>query len=244
VTLEDIIQNHLTPKHLLPNYPLLHDPIQPNIFSLVRNLRQAENLDDFILKIYSKIFNHEERICCNYDGINGKLPYPRHKRLLFDFMMKLTCNEHHKIYDDNQRNHFYNQCEKHFSTETSLTKYRGSNLDQINNLNDEQQFICSIFRLVIPQDDIKTIILAKQDLLSQWNDNEMCIYHARPIHLLWIKQKWLERYPLNDNNESQKWSQCIDWAIDSFLETTKVYLEKKIGKENICFFCCCKGSTI
>ncbi|CAF1507076.1 unnamed protein product, partial [Adineta steineri] len=39
--------------------------------------------------------------------------------------------------------------------------------------------------------------------------------------LLWIKQKWLERYPLNSNDELEKWSQCIDWAIDSFLETTK-----------------------
>jgi hypothetical protein len=51
----------------------------------------------------------------------------------------------------------------------------------------------------------------------------MSIYYARPIHLLWIKQKWLERYPLNnENNESEKWSQCIDWAIDSFLEQTTV----------------------
>jgi len=224
VTLEDIIQNRLTPKHLLPNYPLLHDPIQPNLVSLARNLRQTDNFDDFILKLYSKIFNHEERICCNYDGTNGKLSYPKHKRLLFDLMIKLTFNEHNKILDDNERNHFYIQCEKHFSTETSLTKYRGLNIDQINNLNDEKQFICSIFRLVIPQDDIKRIISAKQDLSSQWNDNELCIYYARPIHLLWIKQKWLERYPLSDNNnESQKWSQCIDWAIESFLEPTKVY---------------------
>ncbi|CAF3832396.1 unnamed protein product, partial [Adineta steineri] len=80
---------------------------------------------------------------------------------------------------------------------------------------------CSLFRLIIPKEDIKKIITAKQTLSSQWNDNEICIYYARPIDLLWIKQKWLERYPLDNNNELQKWSQCIDWAIDSFLETTK-----------------------
>jgi hypothetical protein len=136
-----------------------------------------------------------------------------------------------------RRHHLYTQCEKKFSTEAILTKYRGLNIDHLNennSLNDEKQFICSLFRLVIPQDDIKRIILAKQDRLSQWNDNEMCIYYTRPIHLLWIKQKWLERYPLNTNNESQKWSQCIDWAIDSFLEpttTTKVCLQMKIISE-------------
>jgi len=42
-----------------------------------------------------------------------------------------------------------------------------------------------------------------------------------------LKKKWLEKYPLNDNNESEKWSQCIDWAIDSFLETTKVRPSKR-----------------
>lgn len=230
VTLDDIIEDRLTPKDLLPNYPLLHDPIQPNLVSIARGIRQTENLDDFILKIYPKIFNHEERVCCNYNGINNKLPYPRHKRLLFDLIIKLLCKEHKKISDDNQRNHYYNQCEKHFSTDSSLTKYRGLNLDQINHINDEQEYICSLFRLVIPQDDIKKILSAKQDLSSQWNDNEMCIYNARPIHLLWIKQKWIERYPLNDNNESQKWSQCIDWAIESFIEPIKVNTKNKYFK--------------
>jgi hypothetical protein len=220
VTLEDIIENRLTPKHLVSNYPLLHDPIQPNLVALARHIRQIENLDELILKIYSKIFNHEERICCNYDGINGKLPYPRHKRLLFDLMIKLALNERKKTCE---RNQFYSQCEKHFSNETSLTKYRGLNLDQINPINDEEQYICSLFRLVIPPEDIKKILSAKQDS----NDNELCIYYARPIHLLWIKQKWLERYPLNGTNESQKWSQCIDWAMDSFLETPKVRPSKR-----------------
>jgi hypothetical protein len=222
VTLEDIIQNRLTPKHLLPSYPLLHDPIQPNLVALARSLRQIENIDDLMIKAYSKIFNHEERICCNYDGSDGKLSYPRHKRQLLDLMIKLTLNERNKTVDDNERHDLYIQCEKHFSTEKSLTKYRGLNIDHLDENNNEKQFICSLFRLVIPQDDVKRIILAKQDLTSQWNDNEMCIYYARPIHLLWIKQKWIERYPLNDYNQSQKWSQCIDWAIDSFLETPKV----------------------
>jgi hypothetical protein len=190
-----------------------------------------------MLKAYSTIINHEERSSCNYDGNNGKLPYPRHKRLLLDLIIKITLNERNKTLNDDERHHLYTQCEKKFSTEAILTKYRGLNIDHLNennSLNDEKQFICSLFRLVIPQDDIKRIILAKQDRLSQWNDNEMCIYYTRPIHLLWIKQKWLERYPLNTNNESQKWSQCIDWAIDSFLEpttTTKVCLQMKIISE-------------
>ena len=136
-------------------------------------------------------------------------------------MIKLTLNERNKTLDDIEKHHLYTQCEKHFSSDTSLTKYHGLNIDHLNE-NDEKQFICSLFRLVIPEDNIKRIVLAKKDLSSQWNDNETCIYYARPIHLLWIKQKWLERYPLNVNNESQKWSQCIDWAIDSFLGTTKV----------------------
>ncbi|CAF4693951.1 unnamed protein product, partial [Rotaria sp. Silwood2] len=223
-TLDDIIQNRLTPKHLLPNYPLLHDSIQPNLISLIRSLRSIENFDNLMLKAYSKIFNQEERICCNYDGINGKLSYPRHKRLLLDFIIKLILNERNKILDDNERHYLYTQCEKHFSTDTSLTKYRGLNIDHLNKnnrSNDEKQFICSLFRLIIPKDDIKRIVSAKQDLSSEWNDNEICIYYARPIHLLWIKQKWLERYPSNKKNEAEKWSQCIDWAIDSFLDTTK-----------------------
>lgn len=218
MTLDDIIDNRLTPKHLISPYPLFHDPIQPNLVALARIIRQTENLDDIILKIYSKIFNHEERICCNYDGINGKLPYPRHKRLLFDQMLKLTLNERQKSFDSHECHRLYTHCEKHSSTDTSLTTYRGSNLDQINHLNDEEQFICALFRLIIPQEDIKKILAVKQDS----NDNELCIYHARPIHLLWIKQKWLERYPLNENNEAQRWSQCIDWALHSLLETPKV----------------------
>jgi hypothetical protein len=168
-------------------------------------------------RAYFKIFNHEERVCCNYDGNNGKLPYPRHKRLLFDLILKLTLNERNKTLDDNEKHDLYIQCEKHFLTETPLEKYRGLNIDHLDETN-EKQFIYSIFRLVIPQDDIKRILSAKQDLSSQWNDNDICIYYARPIHLLWIKQKWLERYPSNEH----KWSQCIDWAIDSFLDTTKV----------------------
>jgi hypothetical protein len=236
VTLDDIIENRLTPKHLISNYPLLHDPIQPNLVALARNIRQIENLDELILKIYSKIFNHEERVCCNYNGTNGKLPYPRHKRQLFDLMIKLTLSERKKSYDTNDRNQFYSQCEKHFSNDTSLTKYRGLNLDQINHINDEEQFVCSLFRLVIPSDDIKKILAAKQDS----NDNELCIYHARPIHLLWIKQKCLERYPLNGANESQKWSQYIDWAMDSFLETPKVCF----NSQNSYLFVSHSGSTI
>ncbi|CAF3370830.1 unnamed protein product [Rotaria sp. Silwood1] len=234
ITLDDIIQNRLTPKQLLPNYPLLHDSIQPNLISLIRSLRSIENLDNLMLKAYSKIFNQEERICCNYDGINGKLPYPRNKRLLLDFIIKLILNERNKNLDDNEQHHLYTQCEKHFSTDTSLTKYRGINIDHMNKnnrSNDEKQFICSLFRLIIPKDDIKRIVSAKQDLSSEWNDNEICIYYARPIHLLWIKQKWLERYPSNKKNELEKWSQCIDWAIDSFLDTTKTCPSKRKTKD-------------
>lgn len=223
VTLDDIIDNRLTPKHLISPYPLFHDPIQPNLVALARTIRQTDNLDEIIFKIYSKIFNHEERICCNYDGIHGKLPYPRHKRLLFNQMLKLTLHERQKSFDSPECHRFYTQCEKHFSNDTSLTKYRGVNLDQTNSINDEEQFICSLFRLIIPQEDMKKILAAKQET----NDHELCIYHARPIHLLWIKQKWLERYPGNENNEVQRWSQCIDWALQSFLEPTKVSFESR-----------------
>ena len=228
VTLDDIIQNRLTPKDLLPNYPLLHDPVQPNLVSLTRSLRSIQNMDELMLKAYSKIFNHEERTCCSYDGVNGKLPYPRHKRLLLDFIIKLILHERNKIFNNEERYRLYTKCEKHFSTETPFTKYRGVNIDHLydnNNSNDEKQFICSLFQLVIPKDDIKRIILAKQDPSSQWNDNEICIYHVRPIHLLWIKQKWLESYPSynnNKNSESKQWSQCIDWAIESFLDKAQV----------------------
>jgi hypothetical protein len=224
VTLDDIIQNRLTPKHLLPNYPLLHDPIQPNLVSLIRALRQIDNPDELMLKAYSKIVNHEERTCCNYDGLNGKLPYPRHKRLLLDCIINLILTERNETLDDNDRHRLYTYCEKKNSTEPTLTKYRGLNIDHLDENNtskDEKQFVCSLFQLVIPQDDIKRIILAKQDSSSQWNDNELCIYYSRPIHLLWIKQKWLERYL--SNNEAQRWSQCIDWAMDSFL-----------GKSSLC----------
>ncbi|CAF1374597.1 unnamed protein product [Adineta steineri] len=224
ITLKDIIKNRLTPDNLVPDYPLLRDTSQPNLVILARDLRQTDNINDILIKVYSQIFNYEEQMSCSYDSINGKLPYPRHKRLLFDLIIKLTLNEHEKILDDNERHNLYIQCEKQFSTETDLTNYQGVNIDHLNDDNnsyDEKQFICSLFRLVIPKEDIKKIIAAKQNVSSQWNDNEICIYYARPIHLLWIKQKWLERYPLNSNDELEKWSQCIDWAIDSFLESTK-----------------------
>ena len=185
-----------------------------------------------MLKAYSKIFNHEERTCCNYDGLDGKLLYPRHKSLLLDLIIKLILNERNQTLDDHDRHRLYTQCENHSSNETHSTKYRGLNIDHLdenNSSNNEKQFVCSLFNLVIPQEDIKRIISAKQDSSSQWNDNELCIYYARPIHLLWIKQKWLERYPLNkSHNEAQKWSQCIDWAIDSFLEITNLSSIPKI----------------
>ncbi|UJR15816.1 hypothetical protein I4U23_002745 [Adineta vaga] len=230
ITLEDIIQKRLTPKDLFPNYPLLHDSNQPNLVSFIRHLRQIDNLEDAIFKVYSKIFNHDERICCNYNGINSKLPYPRHKRLLFDLILKLILNERQKPFDENERDNFYTQCEQHFSTDTPLLKYPGVNIDNLNennNCTDEKQFLCLLFRLVIPQENIKEIVSAKQDLSSQWNDNDICIYYAHPVHLLWIKQKWLEHFPIDNNIESEKWSQCIDWAIESFLEKKKIRPSKR-----------------
>ena len=223
MTLDDIIDNRLTPKHLISPYPLFHDPIQPNLVALARTIRQNDNLDEILPKIYSKIFNHEERICCNYDGTNGKLPYPRHKRLLFDQMLKLTLHERQKSFDSSDCHHFYAQCEKQFSNDTSLIKYRGVNLDQLNQINDEEQFVCALFRLIIPQEDMKKILAAKQET----NDHELSIYHARPIHLLWIKQKWLERYPEKNDHEAQRWSQCIDWALQSLVEPTKIRPSKR-----------------
>ncbi|CAM4841277.1 unnamed protein product [Rotaria magnacalcarata] len=79
--------------------------------------------------------------------------------------------------------------------------------------------------------DIFIFISAKEDLTSQWNDNELCIYYARPIHLLWIKQKWLERFPLNSKNEAEKWTQCIDLAIGSFLDKKEAQQSKRKTKD-------------
>lgn len=218
VTLDDIIQNHLTTKQILPNYPLFHDPIQPNLVSLARQIRQKENIDEILPKIYSKIFNHEERLCCTYDGLHGKLSYPKPKRLLFELMIKLTYHEYDKQLDENEKKSIYSQCEKQFTSDCSTTKLRGINFDQLTNLTDEQQFISALFRLVIPPDDLKKILAAKQNLPSNWNDNETCLFYARPIHLLTIKQKWMEKFPGNESNEVQRWSQCID----SFFEPNKV----------------------
>jgi len=223
VTLDDILQDHLTTKHLLPNYPLFHDPIQPNLVSLARQIRQKENFDEILPKIYSKIFNHEERLCCTYDGLHGKLVYPKPKRLLFDLMIKLTFHEYDKRLNENEKKSIYSQCEKQFAPDGSTTKLRGINYEQVNSLTDEQQFVSALFRLIIPQDDQKKMLAAKQNLQSNWNDNETCLFYARPIHLLTIKQKWMDKFPVTDSNEAQRWTQCIDW----FFEPNKVVRPSK-----------------
>ena len=221
ITLDDIVQNRVTVKDLFPNCSLLQDSHSPNLVSLVRNLRQIDDVHGMMMKAYMKIFNHDERICCNYNGTNGKLPYPRHKQLLFDRLVKLILAEREKNFDDS----FYTRCEKHFSSDTASLKYRGVNIDHLNenkNCADEKQFVCALFRLVVPSENVKQILAAKQDLTSQWNENDIDIYYVHPVYLLWIKQKWIERFPIEHNDEAQRWSQCIDWAIESFLEKKKV----------------------
>ncbi|CAF1531513.1 unnamed protein product [Rotaria magnacalcarata] len=181
VTLDDIIQNRLTSTRVVeyshrirpseygrlravvfdlgnelpPNYPLLHDFIPPNLISLARSLRSIEKFDNLMVKGHSKIFNHEERVCCNCDGTNGKFPSPpRHKRILLYIFIKLILNERSTTRINDERHELYFKCEKQFSTEKALTKYRGINLAQFiknNRSNDEKQFFCSLFRLTIPK---------------------------------------------------------------------------------------------
>ncbi|CAF4085537.1 unnamed protein product [Rotaria magnacalcarata] len=140
---------------LPPNYPLLHDFIPPNLISLARSLRSIEKFDNLMVKGHSKIFNHEERVCCNCDGTNGKFPSPpRHKRILLYIFIKLILNERSTTRINDERHELYFKCEKQFSTEKALTKYRGINLAQFiknNRSNDEKQFFCSLFRLTIPK---------------------------------------------------------------------------------------------
>lgn len=230
VTLDEIIEDHLTPNDLLPNYPLINDSNPPNISSLVRSFRSIESIDNIILKARTKIFNNEELSCCNYDGTKGKLPYPRHKRLLFDRIITLAYKERNiKVLNDHHRRVLYTKRETHYSIESALSKYRGINVDQLNKShrsNDEKYYICSLFRLVLSQDDIKRVVSAKNDLPPEWNDNEICLYHTSLVPLLWIKQKWLERFPLNSKNEAEKWSQCVDWVLESFLDTKEVCINQ------------------
>ncbi|CAF5133407.1 unnamed protein product, partial [Rotaria magnacalcarata] len=116
---------------LPPNYPLLHDFIPPNLISLARSLRSIEKFDNLMVKGHSKIFNHEERVCCNCDGTNGKFPSPpRHKRILLYIFIKLILNERSTTRINDERHELYFKCEKQFSTEKALTKYRGINLAQ------------------------------------------------------------------------------------------------------------------
>ncbi|CAF3949290.1 unnamed protein product [Rotaria magnacalcarata] len=140
---------------LPPNYLLLHDFIPPNLISLARSLRSIEKFDNLMVKGHSKIFNHEERVCCNCDGTNGKFPSPpRHKRILLYIFIKLILNERSTTRINDERHELYFKCEKQFSTEKALTKYRGINLAQFiknNRSNDEKQFFCSLFRLTIPK---------------------------------------------------------------------------------------------
>ena len=228
VTLDDIVQNRLSVKQLFPHYPLLRDAAQPNLIALARSVRPIDNLDDVMLKIYAKIFNQEERLCCNYDGNQNKLPYPPTKRLLADLMLKLVLDERQKTIDDNERRTLYVQCEKHSLTDTPSDKYRGLNIEHCDeNLSEvnEKQLLGALVRRVVSAEDIKRIVSAKQDQTSQWNTNEICIYYARPLHLLWIKQKWLERFPTAEGSvesEEQRWAQCVHWLIDSMMERVKV----------------------
>ena len=234
VTLDDIVQNRLSVKQLFPHYPLLRDAAQPNLIALARSVRPIDNLDDVMLKIYAKIFNQEERLCCSYDGNQNKLPYPPTKRLLADLMLRLVLDERQKTVEDNERRTLYLQCEKHSLTDTPLDQYRGLNIEHCDeNLSEvnEKQLIGALVRRLVSSDDIKRIVAAKQDQTSQWNTNEICIYYARPLHLLWIKQKWLERYPTVEGSvetEEQRWSQCVNWAIDSMMERVKVETRARI----------------
>jgi hypothetical protein len=220
----------VTLKDIFPHCSLLRDFTSKDLIDIASQLRQVNLLDDLMLKAYFKIINNDEQLCCNYDGNNGKLPYPRYKRFLLDLLIKLTLDERHQTIDDHDRRRLYLQCEKSVGSDTSTITNCLVNIvfDENVNADDEQNFICSLFHLIIPQVDIKQIVLAKLDTSTRWNDNETCIFYARPMHLLTIKRKWLERYPSDDGTEIQRWSQCIDWAIESFMQTTKVCMEDQM----------------
>ncbi|CAM4841112.1 unnamed protein product [Rotaria magnacalcarata] len=48
-----------------------------------------------------------------------------------------------------------------------------------------------------------------------------------------LNKKCLERFPLNTKNEAEKWAQCIDLVIDSFLDKNES-LNNLNEKQSIC----------
>lgn len=197
--------------------------------SLVRSLRAIDNLDYLLLKAYSKIFTDDERLCCNYEGLQGQLSYPRSKRLLFDQLVKLIFHERNLPCTDQDQRQLYSQCEKHFvGDDTSSSNDPDlATIDSSVSSSDEKEWICTLFRRVLSAEDIKRVLRAKQELKSPWDTNEMSFYHARLTHLRWVKQKWLEQYPGKPEEETQRWSQCLDWAMESFIHSPKVRPSKR-----------------
>ena len=226
ITLDDIIQHRWTVKDLLPNYPLLPDSSPLNLMSLVRSLRSIDNLDYLLLKAYSKIFTEDERLCCNYEGLQGQLSYPRSKRLLFDQLVKLIFHERNLPCTDQDQRQLYSQCEKHFTGDdpSSSNDPDLATIDSSISASDEKEWICTLFRRVLSAEELKRVLRAKQELKSPWDTNEMSFYHARLTHLRWIKQKWLEQHPGKPEEETQRWSECLDWAMESFILSPKVCL--------------------
>ena len=247
-TLDDIVEQRLMPRYFFPNFPGVREFFQINLVSLVVSLRQLRSMTDLIMKTYARIVNHDERICCNYHGTRGRLPLPRHKRMLLDLLVKLILNDRQKTLDEHEREKIYDHCEMRFSVDTPAFEFSGVDIDHLkadaSSPEGERQFVCALFRLVLPEDDIRKIVAKKQDLPPPWTDNDVCIYYAQAVHLLWIKQQWLKRYPTASDDEAQRWSQCINWAMDSFLETEQVRcrIQTHIGACNP--RCCLSGSTI
>jgi hypothetical protein len=212
----------MTLNDLLPDYPCIDDSKPLNLVSLVHSISSIEKFDDLMLEIYKQIYNDEERICCNYDGLQGKLFYPLSKRLLVTRLLTIISNERTIPLNDNEQRRLYAHCEAQCLSNLSSYPMPQLQVDSID-AKDEQQWISSMFHRILSSNEIKRIVQAKHQLSATWNRNDVCISYARPMHLRWIKQTWLEHFPLNNNDdEVQRWSQCIDWAIDSLTQLSKV----------------------
>ena len=210
-------------KDLLPNYPLLRDSAPLNLVSLVRSLRAIDHPDDLLFKAYAKIFTADEQFCCDYDGLQGQLAYPRSKRLLFDQLLRLIFHERNLPFSEQDQRQRYSQCEKHFAREPSPSHVPDLAIESISAV-DENQWVCTLFRRVLSSEEIHRVLRAKQELKSPWDSNEMSFYHVPLTHLRWLKQKWLEQYPGKAEDEAQRWSQCLDWAMEEFSQASKVSL--------------------
>ena len=232
LTLNDVLQRKSTVNDLLPHYPLLNDSPQVNLLLLIRSLRSIDHPDDLFAKCFSKIFTEEERRCCNLNGENGKLVYPPPKRILLERILQLVLHDRNSTMSNDELRENFLRCEVPTATRNSSSNGNQHQLtfDQIST-KDEKHWISTLFRQLLSADEIKRIVRAKSELKFPWNTNEICIYHARPLHLHWIKEKWYEQYPQHHANEAERWLECLDWAVESLTQSTKVRPSKRKTSE-------------